>query len=77
MFMVRRVNREILDQWLDKNGPDGISKLAVESGVSSSLIAKVRQFKIAPKKQSTRDKLCEALGVSEEALFPETEEKAS
>lgn len=66
----RRTNREILDEWLERNGPDGISRLAIESGVSASTISKARFGISVPKKLSTRNKICAVLGVSEDILFP-------
>lgn len=63
--MNRRVARVLIDRWVDKNGPDGLLKLAQATGVSASTITKVRNGLI-PKKQSTRDRLCNVLG----ELFP-------
>lgn len=69
--MDRRVERSLIDRWIDKNGPDGLLELAKTSGVSSSTIAKARVGYV-PKKQVTRNRLCEALKVSENRLFPPT-----
>jgi transcriptional regulator with XRE-family HTH domain len=66
----RRTNREILDEWLEKNGPDGVTQLAYKSGVSASTISKARFGISVPKKPSTRNKICAVLGVSEDVLFP-------
>ena len=67
--MDRTVKRDIIDIWLDKHGPNGMLRLADKSGVSSSTITKAR-LGMVPKKQVTRDRLCRAMGVPEEALFP-------
>jgi transcriptional regulator with XRE-family HTH domain len=67
--MDRLVAREFIDAWIDRNSPDGISRLAIESGVSSSTISKVR-IGIVPKKAGTRVQLARALNVAEERLFP-------
>lgn len=67
--MMRTVNRSLIDQWIDVNGPDGLLRLAQASGVSSSTITKAR-LGMAPKKFSTRRRLCEAIGVDEGRLFP-------
>lgn len=63
------VNRTIIDEWIDTNGPDGLVKLAQKAGVSSSLMNKVR-VGFVPGKRSTRLKICEALNVQEWQLFP-------
>lgn len=67
--MDRRVERCHFDIWIDKNGPDGLLELAKKSGVSSSTITKAR-IGAVPKKQITRSRLCMAIGVSEDKLFP-------
>lgn len=67
--MDRRTERDIIDRWIDEHGPDGLLRLADESGVSSSTITKAR-IGYVPKKHGTRAKLCKALGVSEQELFP-------
>lgn len=66
---MRRVVRPVIDQWIDKNGPDGISQLAYKSGVSASTIAKLRGGRV-PTKASTRLAICRILEVSEDTLFP-------
>lgn len=67
--MNRRVERTLIDRWIDKNGPDGLLELARASGVSSSTISKAR-LGYVPKRQRTRDRLCSVLKVSEARLFP-------
>lgn len=62
------VNRELIDQWIYENRPDGLSKLAVVSGVPSDTVAKARRGKVPSKIQ--RQKLAEALKHEEEKVFP-------
>ncbi|CAB4152597.1 hypothetical protein UFOVP610_20 [uncultured Caudovirales phage] len=71
--MTRTVERKHLDEWIDKNGPDGALKLAKKAGVSSSLLLKARAGR-APVKGFMRAQICKALGVSEDELFPIVEE---
>ncbi len=70
IYMERTTNRILIDQWINLNGPNGISKLAVESKVSDSTISKIRATGEAPKKHSTRAQLCQAMGHAEDELFP-------
>lgn len=72
--MTRRTNRQLLDEWLRRNGPDGVTKLAYESGVSASTISKARFGISVPKKESTRNKICSVLDVTEDELFPVSSE---
>jgi transcriptional regulator with XRE-family HTH domain len=67
--MERRVERNLIDRWIDEHGPDGLLRLAERSGVSSSTITKAR-LGYVPRKKCTRNRLCEAMRVSEERLFP-------
>lgn len=69
--MERRVNRELLDKWISENGPDGISRLAVESQVSAETIKRSRASGEAPKKYSTCKLLSDAIGVEMDVLFPQ------
>jgi len=68
--MKRRANRKLLDEWIGRNGPDGISRLAVESNVSASTITKARCGSVIPKKESTLQRICEVIGVKIDELFP-------
>lgn len=65
----RRVERKHIDEWIESNGPDGMSRLAVKSGVSSSTIGNTRRG-IVPKRKRTRLALCRALNMAEHELFP-------
>lgn len=65
----RRVDRKIIDRWIDEHGPNGRLKLAVRASVSASTIDLARQG-VSPKKFATRLRLCRALGVDEDYLFP-------
>jgi len=67
--MSMKVQREHIDKWIDRNGPDGLVKLAQKAGISSSLMNKVRIGNV-PRKASTRISICKALNVSEKTLFP-------
>lgn len=69
--MTRRVNREILDKWINAFPTDGISHLAVESQVSAETIKKMRASGEAPKKFITLKALSDAIGVDLDILFPE------
>jgi len=66
----RRVNRPLLDGWLEINGPDGVSRLAVQSQISASTIQKARSTGKAPKKFITLQRLSETLGCAIDELFP-------
>lgn len=63
-------NYKIIDDWMKANKPNGLAKLSMASGVSMTKIYYAAQG-YAPKKESTRLKLCKALGISEKKLFPE------
>lgn len=65
----RTVNRTLIDEWVTKRNPEGVSRLALRATVSASTIAKCRAG-IVPAKLSTRKLLCEALEVTEDELFP-------
>ena len=67
--MMQRCERKYIDLWVSKNGPDGILELARKSGVSASTITQARLGR-PPKKQFMRDRICEAIGVAEQKLFP-------
>jgi DNA-binding phage protein len=74
--MLRKLNREVLDRWLEANSPDGISKLALKSHVSSETIKRFRSQGLAPKKFITCKLIADALGIEIDTLFP-TKNKAS
>lgn len=67
--MERTVRREYIDRWIEKAGTNGLGKLAIKSQVSTRVIADAR-VGAAPKKEITRKLLCDAIGVSEDKLFP-------
>jgi hypothetical protein len=69
--MDKTVNRDIIDDWIDQNGPNGLARLSIESGVSPSTIGYARRG-VAPKKDRTRLKLARAVGVAESILFPDS-----
>lgn len=67
--MDRISNAKALDEWIVNNGPLGKEKLAVKSGVSSSLIERARKG-IAPRRQSTMRSIATAMDKSLDELFP-------
>lgn len=68
--MDRRLNRALLDKWISEHGPDGVSRLAIQSQVSSETIKRVRASEVAPKKLITCKRLSEAVGATVDELFP-------
>ena len=70
MYLIRR---EIVDKWLDKNAPNGLAKLSLESGLSTHTISKIR-LGYALKKEGLRLRLAKAIGVSVEDLFIKDEQ---
>lgn len=75
--MSRRVNRQIIDNWVLDNAPDGVARLAIKAGLSSSLLSKVRSSGRVPTRPTDRRRLAQAIGVTEDDLFPLADEKAS
>jgi hypothetical protein len=67
--MNRKVNADIIHEWIKQNGPDGMFRLAQKSGVSAWTIARVKTGYV-PKKPITRRLLVDALETTEQALFP-------
>lgn len=65
----RKVNRDLIDAFVDANYPNGVGKLSVKSGVPVSSINRIRAG-LVPIKLGSRNKLANALGVSERVLFP-------
>lgn len=69
------VKREIIDNWIARNNPNGLFKLAERSGLSTGSIANARNGK-GLKKLISIKKLCRALGVTEAELI-QNEDEAS
>lgn len=67
--MDRRVRLGPLVKWISENNPNGTAKLSLNCGLSQGTIAKVRGGYV-PTKPDTRRRLCDALGVSEDEVFP-------
>lgn len=67
--MSKHVERQIIDEWISRNCPNGLLRLAERSSVSADTIIKVR-LGYVPRKSGTRARLCKALGVAESELFP-------
>lgn len=72
----RRVERQIIDEWIDRNAPNGLAKLSLAAGVSIALIAHARIGNV-PAKAGTRMRLASALKVTEDQLFPIVPEEES
>lgn len=68
--MDRRLNRALLDAWISEHGPDGVSRLAVRSQISSETIKRCRASELAPKKMITCKRLSDAIGTTVDELFP-------
>lgn len=75
-FMNRTVKTEILEEALRLAGNRAVEKLAVLSRVSARVIARARAGE-PPKKELTRQLLAEAVGCTEDALFPLASAKAA
>lgn len=67
--MNRTVKRQIIDDWINANRPNGIGKLASDSFVSVYSLEKIRQGRV-PMSFLIRQSLCKVLGVKEDELFP-------
>ncbi len=65
------VNREAIDNWIYEHRPDGLSRLAVASGLTSDAIGRARRGKVPSKIQ--RQKLAETLNLPVEVVFPAKE----
>lgn len=67
--MNRAVNIETLNSWIEEHGPLGLEKLAVKSGISSSLIEKARRG-LPPRKLGTMKAIADAMTEDVDDLFP-------
>ena len=66
-----RTNVGPINDWIRENGPDGCSRLAIGSGVSRSLISRLRSEELPfPKRLVTRLKISQFLELSHEEMFP-------
>jgi hypothetical protein len=65
----RTLNKSLLSKKLDALEPKAIAKWEVASGVSKTLLLRIRNGYVPPK-DSTRWKAASALGVTEDDLFP-------
>ena len=66
---MRTVNLRVLNEWIEANGPDGVTKLAFHSGVSASLLHKTRAGRV-PVRESKRLRICKEMGLAEDTVFP-------
>jgi len=64
----RRVNAEILVEWINEHNPQGHEKLSVKSKLSFPTIGLIRRGHVP--RSHTRRKLATAIGISEDGLFP-------
>ncbi len=70
--MIRRIERTLLDKWINEAYPDAITKLARKSRVPASSISKIRNGRV-PKDSDQRRRLAKAIDVTEDELFPVVE----
>lgn len=68
-YMVKIVNKTLINAWIKKQGRDGITKLAIASDIPSGSLSKIRAGRV-PVKPTSREKLARVLGVKEDVLFP-------
>jgi hypothetical protein len=71
--MNRTVAKHYIDDWVARNYPNAIAKLSQISGVPYTSLVQIRYGR-APKNQPNRLKLCRALKLSENKLFPPVSE---
>lgn len=69
MSYERTINTEVFKMKLDEKGERGLEKFAIESGLSISLLEKVRRGTHLPS-SSTRKLICLLLEIKEDELFP-------
>lgn len=65
----RKVNTTLINRWIERAGKNGLGKLSIRADVSQSVIAHARTG-AAPAKTDTRQKIANALGLSEDEVFP-------
>jgi len=68
-----KVNRELIDKWIEDNSPDGIGKLGMLSKIPTNSLAKLRLGWV-PKDILKRESLARVLGVAHDELFFSTED---
>lgn len=66
--MDRIVNRELIEFWINTNGPYGAEKLAVKAQVSYATVGLVRRGKVPTK--AIRTRIAAGTGLIEDELFP-------
>lgn len=67
MSHTKIVNRSKIDDWIRRNGPDGLAKLALKARLSTSLLSKIRGGKVP--KPLSQTLLAAALECSEDEVF--------
>jgi len=67
--MKQNVRKELMNEWIAKNRPDGIRKLAEATAIPTSSLQKIRAGRevLNP---LMRKSLAEVLGAKESELFP-------
>lgn len=66
--MSTKVNRKIIDDYIDMHSPNGLEKLSVKAGISGSTIVRARNGE-SPTKLGTRLAICRAIGCEHDDLF--------
>jgi len=61
-----KLKYDLVNEWIARNNPNGLFKLAHKSELSTGLIDRVRRGYVP--KLNTIKKLCEALGISESEI---------
>lgn len=69
--MKRSVNSEVLKNYMEKQGQDGVVSTSKDSGISFSWLQKAANgaYTFTPRRL-TREALCRVTGISEDVLFP-------
>jgi hypothetical protein len=68
--MKTRVNRQLIDRWIQEAYPNGLYKLSERSRIPVNSLTKIRLGTFVPKNPDRRKDLADVLGVKESELFP-------
>lgn len=66
---VLKLNTDALDEWVRKNQPMPVERLAVAARISTKTADQIINDGFVPKQSGTRWRVAHALGVAEEILF--------
>ena len=66
--MTNEVDTKLIETWLRENSPNAVAKLQIKADISKHTIERLRRG-LAPKREATRLKVCNALGLEHDALF--------